>query len=299
MSERATHKIILRLPEAGDDALIGSLCVLSENFALATSVFPASDQGPACLEWLVAGEPEKGVVDAQLALIESVTGADLGHDWIVEDLPDIDWLAASYSPVSAFSIGRFYIYSAPEDAAAKPDGQIPLFIEAIKAFGSGEHGTTAGCLKALDDWESEGFAPQNILDLGTGSGILALAARRLWPDAFILATDIDQESVDAALAHAAAHNIKDITIIQSDGFAAPDIGKAGPYDLVIANILAAPLKTMAGDLAAIVAPEGYTLLSGMLHEQADDVIKIYADAGLPTEKARYEEGDWTSLILAR
>lgn len=299
MSESASHKITLFLPADLDESQIGGLYMASEDFALATSLFPAAPDTPARLEWLTAGKPDDALIRDRLMLIKSLTGLELPAKWTIEALPDIDWLAESYHPAAAFSIGRFYIHATAEEHAACPAGQIPLFIEAVKAFGSGEHGTTAGCLNALEDLKTAGLEPKTILDLGTGTGILALAARALWPEAQILATDIDEDSIVSSQQHCTANAVHDIAFCLSDGFAAPDIGKAGPYDLVIANILAAPLKMMADDLAAALAPEGQAVLSGMLHEQAEALQTVYADAGLKTVQQRYAEGEWTSLVLAR
>ncbi len=293
------YKVTLTLPADLGEPQVGSLSMCLEDMALATSVLSPKDGHGWRVEWICSQAPDERDCAIRLALIQEVSKVEAeavnDHDWIIEELQTANWLEEAYRPVPAFSVGAFFIYGADYDEVV-PDGQTGLFIEAATAFGSGEHGTTAGCLKALQDLKAEGLVPERILDLGTGSGILALAAQRLWPGAVILATDIEDEAVRVAQRHCEINNAPGIMCLQSDGFAAPAIAENGPYDLIIANILAAPLKEMAADLAAALASGGRAVLSGMLQEQVATLEEVYAAQGLST-KRRYDESEWSALIL--
>ncbi|MCB9988160.1 MAG: 50S ribosomal protein L11 methyltransferase [Rhodospirillales bacterium] len=299
MSEDTLYKLTVTLPADLEELQVGSLSLCLEDHALATSILPPKDGAGWRIEWLMTIVPDEADRTARLAVMTNLVGlqnlADRDVIWTTETMPALDWVAASYRPVPAFTIGPFFI-CAPEDKTPPPAGSILLKIEAATAFGSGEHGTTAGCLKALADLKAQAFTPRNILDLGTGSGILALAARKLWPEAAILATDIEDEAVRVTQHHCVINGAPEISCLQSDGFAASAIAARAPFDLIIANILAAPLKEMAGDLAAALAPQGKAILSGMLREQTEKLLSVYSKESMAIEN-RYDEDEWTSLIL--
>lgn len=234
---------------------------------------------------------------ARVALIENQTGV-LVRDWaVVEVDTSIDWLAHSYQQFPAFTVGNFYVYGSHcEDESG--EGQIALQIDAATAFGSGEHPTTKGCLLLLERLKDQGFAPQNILDMGTGSGILAIAAHKLWPeDRRILAVDIDEEAVNVTKRHAEYNGVQTgLKSVCGDGFAHGLVQSRKPFDLIIANILAGPLKEMVGDLVAVLGDGGQVILSGIIDEQADSVLAAYQGAGL-TLRDRIDEKEWVSLLF--
>lgn len=212
--------------------------------------------------------------------------------------PDTNWLEESYRAFPPFSVGPFFIYGSHYDQSP-PEGQIALQIDAATAFGSGEHGTTKGCLQAMLDLKAAGICPWNVLDMGTGSGILAIAAWKLWKTP-IAAIDIDPESIAVTQRHGQSNGVKiggsALSLEAGDGFNTDLCQKKKPYELVIANILAGPLIDMSKDLAAVMDENSYVILSGMLNEQAEDVLAAYKTQGLKQFK-RYDIGDWTTLVL--
>ncbi len=220
---------------------------------------------------------------------------------VIEKIPDnIDWRAESYRAFPAFTVGYYFIYGSHHEGSV-PDGMIGLQIDAATAFGSGEHGTTKGCLMLMMDLKARGVCPWNIIDMGTGSGILGIAAWKLWKTP-VLGIDNDAEAVRMAAHHAAINGVPDdatgMINAVGDGFHTALAQKKKPYELVIANILAGPLMTMAPDLTSCVDENGYVILSGILNEQADDVITAYSACGLKL-RAHETLGDWSSLLLQR
>ena len=197
-------------------------------------------------------------------------------------------------PVQA---GRFFVYGS-HDADQVPEDCEPLLIEAAMAFGTGHHGTTLGCLKALDRLAGEGFVGQNVADIGCGTAVLGMAAARIWPNP-VLASDIDEVAVEVAEANVKANDLEGRVIcLEAAGFGHDDLKAKAPYDLVFANILKAPLIGLSPDIGQNVAPQGYAILSGILNEQADEVVAAYQDNGF-TVHTREEIGEWTTLTLQR
>ncbi|NCT41320.1 MAG: hypothetical protein GW778_06645 [Alphaproteobacteria bacterium] len=253
------------------------------------------------LEWLCEDAPSLDNAKAGLDAVAQGLDLDLDHAaFVVEDTPDIDWLAHSYQQFPAFDVGPFFIYGSHHDGAVPAD-KFGLQIDAATAFGSGEHGTTAGCLEAMVWLEEQGLCPWHVLDMGTGSGILAIAAWKLWKTP-VLAIDNDAESVRVTEHHRVLNAIPDgkmnILTAVGDGFAAEIVQQRKPYELVIANILAGPLKDMAGDLEAVVDDGGRVILSGILDEQADSVEAAYKAHGLSVIRT-INIGGWTTFILSR
>jgi ribosomal protein L11 methyltransferase len=205
-----------------------------------------------------------------------------------EVVADQDWLTMCYRGFPPQIVGRFFIRGTHDQDQPSPDHLIPITLDAATAFGSGEHGTTRGCLWALGHLVDQNFTPRTILDLGTGSGILAIAAHQLWPTATVHAVDNDPEAVRVARVYANLNNAG--TIICFEG----DAPKNGPYDLIIANILAGPLKTLAPAIAAALSPHGQLILSGLLQDQQDDVATAYQKHGL-TLTHTIPMDDWVTL----
>ena len=244
-------------------------------------------------------EPDDVLIADLLALVPSARRDDIR----MERLPAQDWLTLSQQGLQPITAGRFHVYTAAHAETLRP-GQIGLRIEAGQAFGTGQHATTAGCLTILDGLANDGRAFANILDLGTGSGILALAALKRWPGARVIASDIDPVSVEVAAENVAVNGERigsgggAIELIAADGLDDPRLAARAPYDLVLANILAGPLIALAGDIAAVMAPGGSLLLAGLLTGQADDVVAAYAAVGCRLTD-RLTVGDWPTLRLTR
>lgn len=206
-------------------------------------------------------------------------------------IEDQNWLIASYRGFPPQTIGRLFVRGSHDANAPVPDGLIPITLDAATAFGSGEHGTTRGCLLALCDLAANNAQAARILDLGTGSGILAIAAAKLWPDADIVAIDNDPESVKVAAEYAALNETRMHTTLG-------DTPSGGPYDLVIANILAGPLKELARAIIGACAPGGTIILSGLLDTQKDDVAVAYTQNDAVLVSANQID-DWMTLAFKR
>ena len=261
-----------------------------------------ADPAPA-LSWSVfenEGDPANGYMellfaerideDALLGELD-LTGPDLEPSFM--PLPEEDWVALSLKGLPAVAAGRFLVYGEHTKGDLKP-GQIGLEIEAGPAFGTGHHGTTLGCLKTLDQMERAGATPSTILDLGTGTGLLAIAARKLWPDAQILATDIDPISIEETLVNA-EKNATAFEAETADGFDHA-VFEGRSFDLIIANILAGPLIELAPDIAARLTEGGTVILSGLLEEQAEKVTAAYVAEGLSLKERGVIEG-WGCLVV--
>ncbi len=244
--------------------------------------------------WEVGGYFTDTPDDIALALMAAAHGA---NPFAVSELPEIDWVAHVRRELSPVEAGRFFVYGS-HDADKLPPGRLGLLIEAAVAFGTGHHGTTLGCLKALDRLVDQGVVPQSVIDLGCGTAVLAMAAAKVFPGA-ILATDIDPVAVEVAEANARANGLSDrLVCLEAIGFAHPGIAERAPFDLILANILKGPLIELAPDMAAHTAAGGRAILSGLLTGQADDVCAAYSAQGFVLE-AREDIGDWSALLLRR
>ena len=212
---------------------------------------------------------------------------------VVERLGDEDWVTLSQAGLEPIREGRFVVHTSAHAVAAPPGGRAFL-IEASRAFGTGHHATTAGCLAMLDGLAGERF--EAVIDIGTGTGLLAFAARHLWPHARVVATDIDPAAIEVTRANAAVNTVERVELVVADGALHGAITAGAPYDLVVANVLAGPLVSMAPELAAIAAPGATLVLAGLLDTQADAVVEAYAACGC-TLAAADRRGDWTILRL--
>ncbi|PIE14834.1 MAG: 50S ribosomal protein L11 methyltransferase [Rhodobacterales bacterium] len=244
--------------------------------------------------WEVGGYFTEAPDLAGLALLATLHGA---KEFVVSELPETDWVAHVKRQLAPVQAGRFFVYGS-HDADQVPADAIPLLIEAAMAFGTGHHGTTLGCLRALDALAEGGFVGQNVADIGCGTAVLAMAAARIWPNP-VLASDIDAQAVDVAWANVISNQLQDRVIcLEAAGFDAPELAQAAPFDLVFANILKGPLIGLAPDMAESIAPGGYAILSGILNEQADEVIAVYTRTGFNLIK-RDSIVDWTTLTLRK
>ena len=242
--------------------------------------------------WEVGGYFEEKPDTAALAVLAAAMGA---KDFTISELPETDWVAHVRRELAPVEAGRFFVYGS-HDADKVPADCEPLLIEAAMAFGTGHHGTTLGCLKALDRLAGEGFHGKNVADIGCGTAVLAMAAARIWPET-VLASDIDAVAVEVAQANVDANDLTGRVIcVEAAGFDHPTLAEAAPFDLVFANILKGPLVALAPDMAQALQPKGYAILSGILNEQADEVIEVYARSGINLTH-RESIGDWTTLTL--
>ena len=211
----------------------------------------------------------------------------------IEALPERDWLAENRERFAPFRIGRFVIQE-PDDRTPPPPGAIPLHIEAATAFGSGRHGSTEGCLRALESLARRPI--RRALDVGCGSGILAIAAAKLWRVP-VLASDIDPSAVDVARANARLNGVGHLVrVVVADGYRSPVIESSPPFDLVLCNILSRPLKRLARELARHLAPGGVAVLAGLLRSDGNDVLAAQRANGLGLVRKIDMEG-WRTFVL--
>lgn len=244
--------------------------------------------------WEVGGYFVEAPDEAALALLATAFGA---KPFAVSELPETDWVAHVRRELAPVEAGRFFVYGS-HDAGKVPANSVPLLIEAAMAFGTGHHGTTLGCLRALDRLINDGFVADKVADIGCGTAVLAMAAARVWPGTF-LASDIDQVAVDVAEANLRANGMENaVRCVEAAGFDHDELVQNAPYDLIFANILKGPLVALAPDISTHLRPGGVAILSGILNEQAADVIEVYAQNGTNLA-ARDEIGEWTTLVVRK
>jgi ribosomal protein L11 methyltransferase len=219
-----------------------------------------------------------------------------------EELPSADWIELSQKGAQPITAGPFHVRTPGFDPAPQA---INFMIPAAVAFGTGQHQTTAGCLAMLARLKDSGVVARDVADIGTGTGLLGFAALALWPRARVTASDIDAVCAPVVIENAALNGVKlgekpgEITMVIADGMADPLLRLRGPYDLLIANILAGPLIQFAPAFAAAVQPGGHVVLSGILAEaQEDKVRKAYRRAGFRAV-GRIQNDDWVVLWLRR
>jgi ribosomal protein L11 methyltransferase len=229
-------------------------------------------------------------------LVANAAGADVANAIVFDTVEAKDWVKASLEDLVPVAAGRFIVHGQHDRERLAPN-KVGIEIEAALAFGTGHHGTTRGCLLLLDH-VLKAWRPRRILDLGTGTGVLAIAAARALHEK-VLASDIDPPSVQVARENARL-NVSGhlVQAIRATGFAAPQFAKAAPFDLVLANILANPLRQLAAPMARHLAPGALVILSGLLTPQAPAVIAAYRARGLvPLRHLRIE--GWSSLLLRK
>jgi ribosomal protein L11 methyltransferase len=231
---------------------------------------------------------------AMLAAIKALAPSAGGVEPEVEALTAQDWVTLSQEGLEPIREGRFVVHTSAHPVEA-PAGGRAFLIDAGRAFGTGHHATTSGCLAMLDGLAGKRFT--TIIDVGTGTGLLAFAGAHLWPDAKIMATDIDPAAIDVTHENAVANNIAGVDLVVADGALSDAITAKAPYDLVIANILAGPLVSMAPELAAIAAPNATIVLAGLLETQRAQVVAAFEACGCALEVVD-RRGDWSILRLA-
>lgn len=247
------------------------------------------------VEMLHQEEPDRD--DLSMLLEPIAVRAKLQHLHIdIEQLPDENWVEHVQAETEPFGVGRFWIHGSHIERAP-PDGMIPIQLDAGLAFGSGEHPTTRGCLDALDQLAKRRRFSQ-VLDMGCGAGLLAIAAAKCWP-ARTVAVDNDAVAVEVAADNARLNGVDErFEALVSEGYAHPMIRARGPYDVILSNILARPLSEMARDLASHLARDGTAVLAGLLERQASQVIASHQAYGLFIRR-KIKLGPWTTLIMSR
>ncbi len=220
----------------------------------------------------------------------------LGSEIQVALVPDQDWIRLSQEGLPPVRAGRFFVYGA-HDKGLVPHGVIPLRIEAGLAFGTGHHESTALCLALICDLAKRRRAAR-VLDLGCGTGVLAMAMAKLWRRP-VLAADIDPVAVAVARENATLNGLRPfVRTLVADGLGHNTLKRASPFDCITANILAGPLTRLAPQIATAIAPRGLLILSGLLRWQENLVLSFYRPHGLVLREAR-RDGNWSALLLER
>ena len=245
-----------------------------------------------------AQAPDKPAVRKLIAAIAGTTTADA---LTFETVAPRDWVAASLAGLKPVTAGRFTVHGEHDRANVAPN-RIGIEIEAALAFGTGHHGTTRGCLLALDALLKRGFGEgrrrARVLDIGTGTGVLAIAAAKALRSR-VVASDIDQRAVTVARANTHANRVGTLVeVVHAAGLAAGPLRDGGPYDLVLANILLPPLTRLAAPVGRVLAPNARVILSGLLRSQANAALAAYRAQGLTLE-ARIPLHEWVTLVLKR
>ena len=241
------------------------------------------------LDAYTESEPDAAMIAAIRALVPSAAQVEP----VIEPLTAQDWVTMSQAGLEPIREGRFVVHTSAHGAEPPPGGRA-LLIDAGRAFGTGHHATTSGCLAMLDGLAGRDFA--NVIDIGTGTGLLAFAAAHLWPRAAVLASDIDPQAIAVTQANAAANGVAGIALVVADGTLDDAITARAPYDLLIANILAGPLVSMAPEIASIADRHATIVLAGLLETQSATVVEAFTACGCTLE-ASDRRGDWTILRL--
>lgn len=249
--------------------------------------------------------------EAVRALVRAAAGEAAADALVFLSLPDTDWVARSLADLAPVRVGRFFVHGA-HDRARVPANAIGIEIEAAQAFGTGHHGTTAGCLAAIDMLAKRrrrapirAGAPRGrptgacrFLDLGTGSGVLAIAAAKSFRG-LVIASDIDPRAVGAARANARLNRVQPLVrVLRATGTNAATIARQGPYAAILANILLAPLLRLAVSIGRLAAPGGWIVLSGLLPAQANAALAAYRAQRLVLQRRIVRDG-WVTLLLRR
>lgn len=287
MSESAVQ-IIARGPR---DAAEAAAAAVDADIALEGATYSILEEDEDKGVWRIDGFPTS---DEEAHLMEAVLRGYEDLEVVVEKLADADWLAMSLSGLPPVEAGRFFVYGA-HDQGKVPEGRVNLKIDAGAAFGTGHHGTTVGCLEAFDRLlQTERF--DKVLDVGCGTGVLAIAAAKTGSPVAV-GTDIDEPSARIANENAEINDAK-CDFYFADGLSDPRIAQHAPYDLVFANILAAPLVELAPEIAGALKSGGVAILSGLLRTQEERVLDAYRPLGFVVEQTIHHDA-WSALALRK
>ncbi len=281
---KALWSVRLRL---GSEAALAAEAAL-EPFALALSRYEVEGGRQWEVEALLAHAPDRAVIRSALG--------DIGQPSFLR-LPNKDWVGESRKALPPIMAGRFYVRGG-HVAGPTPRGRLALQIDAGAAFGTGRHETTRGCLMAVDRLARRRSGFRRVLDMGCGSGILALAAARLWP-AQVLGVDSDPDAVRVARENATINGLQGkVAVVRARGYGAAAVRRAMPFDLILANILARPLQRMAPSLGRHLVPGGRAVPSGLLIGQEPHVLEAHRRRGLVLD-FRLRLGEWSILVLRK
>ena len=285
-----TWKVEITIP---DTDVVEIFSKALDRFCFAAAAFEVVPDGPWRLELYCDGAPDHDNLLATVAFASQEAGI---KEPIISamPLPQVDWVAENQKSFKPIPIGRYFIYPSHHEGAI-PAGKWPMKIDASTAFGTGEHGTTEGCLLALNDL-AKSVVVRRPLDVGCGTGILSMAIARAWP-VTVLATDIDSEAVRVTRYNLEINQLKGrVRAEVSKSFNNNIIANNGPYDLIMANILANPLRAMAKEMVANLQSGGRVILSGLLNNQECLVMNAYREQGLSLVK-RYRLEGWSTLVM--
>ncbi len=286
-------RLYLIASKAEADRIFGVLETVFEDDGLPLAVLELDEERDLHEVSLYADgdiEPVEARLKAEL------TALGLARTVEREVLPDVDWVARSLEGLKPVRAGRFLVHGA-HDRQKRHAGDIAIEIEAGLAFGTGHHGTTAGCLAMLERVAIR-EKPRNALDLGTGSAVLAIALARL-AHIPVLATDIDPVAVDVAAANARLNHVSSLVeTVTAPGFHQPIFTARAPFDLIVANILARPLMKLAPEMAKYLTPGGSIVLSGILDRQRDAVVAAYTGQQFRHVRTTHREG-WVTIHMKR
>jgi ribosomal protein L11 methyltransferase len=286
-----TYTALTTLSEKSHAEALGEALEGLEPSPIGVGIFEVEDGNGF---WEVGGYFLEVPNDINLALLAAAYGA---KPFVISEVPDQDWVAKVRRELPPVEAGRFFVYGS-HDAEHLPADRIGLLIEAAMAFGTGHHGTTLGCLRAFDRLLDQNYIFNNVLDLGCGTAVLAMAAARA-SSINVIASDIDSIAVEVANANIVANDlINRVTCIESIGFNDHDLLNAAPFDLIFANILKGPLIDLAPEISSNLKIGGIVVLSGILTEQAAEVLGIYEAQGI-TLLEREDIGEWVALTLLR
>ncbi len=295
-------KVILPCTRAEAEALkddISPLAWLDFPPVLMTSEADGARPDEWRLDAYFDHEPTAEMLDRLAGLAPSSAGIAPA----VEKVEDRDWVTLSQQGLEPIEAGRFFVHT-PAHRDAAPADSIALEIDAGRAFGTGQHETTTGCLVALSRLKAGGAAVSDFVDLGTGTGLLAFAALALWPAARAAASDNDPVAIEVSEENAAINRVRlgrargQLELLVAEGMDHVRLKARAPFDLVIANILAGPLIALAPSVAAAIAPGGRLILAGLLDHQAPAVAAAYRRQGMMLT-ARVERGEWPTLVMRK
>ena len=243
-------------------------------------------------EWEVGAYFHDKPDEISIIILETAFEAD---GFVISEIPETDWVAKVKRELSPVEAGRFFVFG-KHDTKKLPKDRVGLLIEASMAFGTGHHGTTKGCLLALDQIISKGKKTDNVIDIGCGTAVLAMAVGKV-SSSEIIASDVDQVAVEVALANLKANGLENrINCLQATGFEDGFIKSCAPFDLIFANILKPPLIGLAPCIRSYLKSGGHVIISGILDEQAIEIIEVYGQNNLEVFD-RIDIGEWVTLTL--
>lgn len=292
MTDPEIWEIVIDLP-TGDHRAAFEASI--EEFVTGHAIFEVEGTPRWCLTGYAEGSPDQAAITARVSATAAEAGVnapEIGFSLVIQK----DWVAEVEKTLTPIHVPPYYVFGS-HIRDTPPAQSIAIQIDAGLAFGTGNHETTQGCLMALEAVLAD-QSPTSPIDIGTGSGILAIAVAKRF-DVDVLASDIDPIAIDVARENAAINGVRDrIRFAVCDGLEDAEIVSSAPFDLILANIVANPLIALAPGISEIAAIGGHVILSGILVEQADSVTAAYAEGGLSL-KDRIDLGNWSTLILTR